>query len=149
MWRAKRELKEWLRSASKKEVRETLKRADEGVTCSRCSAEKGVYWFELKYGFHVYCKPCLEAIKNEEDSQPKDNSRLSLRFRILERDRFTCVYCGRNPKDDGVKLEVDHIIPKAMGGKDIPENLVTACRDCNQGKKDFLTDTIIQYAKRP
>lgn len=57
-----------------------------------------------------------------------------MRFEILKRDNFTCLYCGRNPPE--VKLHVDHIIPKAQGGKDVPENLKTACQDCNLGKKD-------------
>lgn len=60
-----------------------------------------------------------------------------LRFFILKRDNFTCQYCGRGIKD-GIVLQVDHILPKSKGGKDIKENLKTSCRDCNQGKKDVL-----------
>jgi len=54
------------------------------------------------------------------------------RFDILKRDRFTCAYCGRTPPE--VLLHVDHIVPVADGGPDDPENLTTACRDCNLGK---------------
>lgn len=56
----------------------------------------------------------------------------SLRFEILARDHFTCQYCGAAGM--GTELEVDHIDPKANGGKDKKENLITACRDCNIGK---------------
>lgn len=55
-----------------------------------------------------------------------------IRFEIFKRDRFTCQYCGRTPPD--VLLHVDHIVPRADGGSDDPENLRTACRDCNLGK---------------
>ncbi len=55
------------------------------------------------------------------------------RFAVLQRDSFTCVYCGRSPKD-GVVLEVDHIVAKCNGGKNDMDNLATACRDCNLGK---------------
>lgn len=56
----------------------------------------------------------------------------SLRFEIFKRDSFTCQYCGRQTPT--AVLEVDHIIPKAEGGTDDPNNLITACRDCNRGK---------------
>lgn len=62
-----------------------------------------------------------------------------LRFEVLKRDGFTCQYCGAKAPD--VQLEVDHIFPVALGGKDEIDNLITACRNCNQGKKaTMLTD---------
>jgi hypothetical protein len=62
--------------------------------------------------------------------------RQSLRFEILRRDEFTCVYCGRAAPD--VVLHVDHIQPIAETGvpNDSVLNLATACRDCNLGKTD-------------
>lgn len=53
-----------------------------------------------------------------------------LRFEILSRDGFACVYCGA----DSTQLHVDHVIPQALGGTDDPSNLATACADCNAGK---------------
>lgn len=58
--------------------------------------------------------------------------RPSVRFDVFKRDNFICAYCGRTPPT--VTLEVDHIIPCAEGGDDAPENLITACWDCNRGK---------------
>lgn len=55
-----------------------------------------------------------------------------LRFEILRRDNYTCRYCGAKPPD--TELRVDHVKPVALGGKDVPENLVTACHPCNAGK---------------
>ena len=52
---------------------------------------------------------------------------------VLNRDNFTCQYCGRTPKD-GVKLTMDHIKPWMDGGKTIAENLVSACDECNSSK---------------
>lgn len=57
---------------------------------------------------------------------------LRLRFAILERDAFTCRYCGRKAPD--VELHVDHVVAIARGGTNEPENLVTSCADCNLGK---------------
>jgi hypothetical protein len=58
-----------------------------------------------------------------------------LRFRVLNRDGFTCRYCGRAAPT--VELVVDHVVPRAAGGTDTEDNLVTACVDCNAGKADL------------
>jgi len=62
---------------------------------------------------------------------------------VLERDNHTCQYCGLTPKD-GVKLEIDHKIPRSKGGMDIMDNLVTSCFECNRGKRDYLNLTKIK-----
>lgn len=62
--------------------------------------------------------------------------KVSMRFEVLKRDRFTCHYCGGTPPN--VLLHVDHVVPRAAGGTDDPANLITACADCNQGKSDKL-----------
>lgn len=58
----------------------------------------------------------------------------ALRSTVFERDDFTCTYCGAR----GGRLECDHIIPVARGGSDDMDNLTTACRSCNQSKRDKL-----------
>lgn len=54
------------------------------------------------------------------------------RKNILRRDSFKCAYCGRGD----LPLTLDHVIPKARGGDDSWENLVTACIKCNNSKGD-------------
>lgn len=58
----------------------------------------------------------------------------SLRFEILTRDGYRCRYCGASAQTS--KLHIDHVLPKALGGRDEAANLVTACADCNHGKSD-------------
>ena len=58
-----------------------------------------------------------------------------LRFDVLQRDGFRCRYCGRSPQQDGVVLEVDHIVAVSLGGRSELGNLLTACRDCNRSKR--------------
>lgn len=55
-----------------------------------------------------------------------------LRYEVLHRDNHTCRYCGGSAPD--VVLTVDHVTPTALGGTDLPDNLVAACKDCNAGK---------------
>lgn len=73
----------------------------------------------------------------EEAPQPEKPMRepisQSLRFEIFKRDNFRCVYCGAGVLA-GRPLHIDHVKPVALGGKSTPENLVTACLDCNGGK---------------
>ncbi len=61
----------------------------------------------------------------------------TLRYRVLERDEFTCQYCGEGAPD--VVLEVDHIVPTSRGGRDEIENLKTSCARCNNGKRDRVS----------
>lgn len=57
------------------------------------------------------------------------------RENILIRDNYTCQYCGVK-RSSTKKLNLDHVIPKAQGGLSSWENIVTACLDCNNGKRD-------------
>jgi hypothetical protein len=67
----------------------------------------------------------------------KQNRHISLKLRdkILRRDNFRCVFCGRGV-NDGVKLHVDHIIPVSKGGTSHADNLQTLCEECNLGKSN-------------
>ena len=51
---------------------------------------------------------------------------------IKEYFNCTCVYCGGVYTLD--QLTLDHVKPKCKGGETISQNLVPACRCCNQSK---------------
>jgi hypothetical protein len=55
-----------------------------------------------------------------------------LRHEVFKRDRYRCCDCGAT-KDENT-LEIDHIIPKSQGGKDVLDNLQTLCKTCNRSK---------------
>jgi hypothetical protein len=61
----------------------------------------------------------------------------SVRANILERDSFTCTYCGAQPGND--LLRATRIIPRGVGGSDHDNNLITACGHCNDGKSNQLS----------
>ena len=63
-----------------------------------------------------------------------------IRFEVFKRDGFACAYCGKTPPT--IILEVDHIDPKSKDGTDDINNLITACFDCNRGKKDIPLNKI-------
>ena len=77
-----------------------------------------------------------------------------IREYLLELTGRKCAYCankeastpqaGRKPnvRNKKVRLEVEHIIPKAKGGSSRPDNLTMACRPCNQKKGNLVGDAL-------
>jgi 5-methylcytosine-specific restriction endonuclease McrA len=79
----------------------------------------------------------VETRRRNDRLREEDNRGipLSLRFKVLQRDRFRCVACGASPVHDaGCKLQVDHIAPFSKGGRTEIGNLRTLCARCNLGK---------------
>ena len=65
------------------------------------------------------------------DRVPKRHVRYS-RFNVFTRDKYTCQYCGAKPQRS--QLNLDHVIPRSLGGKTTWENVVCSCVDCNRRK---------------
>ena len=65
------------------------------------------------------------------DRLPRRHVRFS-RINLMARDDFQCQYCGIKPRR--AELNLDHVIPRALGGKSTWENVVTSCIDCNRQK---------------
>lgn len=94
-----------------------------------------------------YCKLCDRKHKRNSDfcsarcqmKYNRDNLKyyFSSRFKIFERDNFTCIYCGASSLD-GTGLHLDHIYPLSKGGDNDPNNLVTSCKRCNLEKSSNI-----------
>ena len=68
------------------------------------------------------------------------------RKNILQRDNYTCQYCGKFSKN----ITIDHIVPKDKNGKDSWSNLVSACSKCNHLKSNrLLNDTSMTLLRKP
>ena len=116
------------------------------LPCRLCGTECSLaYEYELLGGIPV-CGECAGIIANiyskkhsgEYLTWPNQTARPAyvkkpipdnIRWRILERDNFTCLACGARRF-----LEIDHIYPEILGGGIDPENLQTLCRPCNASK---------------
>jgi 5-methylcytosine-specific restriction endonuclease McrA len=59
---------------------------------------------------------------------------LEIRERVKTQAKNQCGYCLSSQKYVLGILEIDHIMPKALGGSDTEENLWLACRLCNSHK---------------
>ncbi len=63
---------------------------------------------------------------------------LRLRFLVMKRDNFKCVFCGKSPANQiGIELVLDHKTAWSKGGETTFDNLQTLCSDCNSGKSNL------------
>src|SRR5688500_10671355 len=62
-----------------------------------------------------------------------DHVPAALRERVAAQAKHRCGYCLANERY-GFSVEIEHIVPRALGGDTVEENLWLACRDCN-GRK--------------
>ena len=56
------------------------------------------------------------------------------RNNVWLRDRGLCQYCGKEVCRS--EFTYDHVLPRSQGGKTTWENIVVACHQCNQRKKN-------------
>ncbi len=64
------------------------------------------------------------------DSKKRLTVQSKQRFRIFQRDKFKCVYCGNTARE--ARLQIDHIDDNPLNNVD--SNLQVTCEPCNKGK---------------
>ena len=111
--------------------------ADPELTAKQLADRLGVtphsiYQRRSKLGIKFWKKPKVKEISYPKSRWP--GSYKIVRRWVLERDRWSCVYCGQAAN------QVDHVIPKNHGGSDLPSNLVAACHRCNNAKGSSCVD---------
>lgn len=60
----------------------------------------------------------------------------ALRERVAAQAGYRCGYCLTPTRITGMAMEIEHIIPEAMGGPTLEDNLWLACTACNLHKSD-------------
>jgi diadenosine tetraphosphate (Ap4A) HIT family hydrolase/5-methylcytosine-specific restriction endonuclease McrA len=70
----------------------------------------------------------------EHRRKPSDYVPGTLRYEVLKRARFRCELCGISAEEKA--LEVDHIVPRNVGGGNDMLNLQALCYSCNATKRD-------------
>lgn len=99
--------------------------------CRICKKE-----FEAKINRTFMCsKECKKEMVRIQSLEYLNIKKIP-RWEVFNRDNYTCTYCGRNVKEDNIKLEVDHILSVVNGGSNKLNNLTTVCRECNREKSD-------------
>lgn len=69
------------------------------------------------------------------------------RYEVLKRAGGRCELCGVSMEER--RLEVDHIIPRSLGGSDDPSNLQALCWLCNATKEPGIQPTSAECARCP
>ena len=77
--------------------------------------------------------PSIIACGGERLARPRSNPALN-NPTLFARDGHLCMYCAR--EFNSLQLTRDHIQPVSRGGANRWENVVAACRRCNQQKAD-------------
>jgi 5-methylcytosine-specific restriction endonuclease McrA len=79
--------------------------------------------------------PAVAILKNYVSTPRKNNSFNAPNLRtVLVRDKFQCQYCAcKLGLKSGTK---DHVMPTSRGGTDTLNNVVAACKACNNKKAD-------------
>ena len=73
-----------------------------------------------------------------------------LRRRVSRQARYRCGYCRSSEDAMGLSMEIDHLIPQALGGPTVEQNLWLACSACNAFKghrisaRDPETDRVVR-----
>jgi len=57
---------------------------------------------------------------------------------VAQRANHQCEYCHAPELAFNIAFEVDHIIPKSLGGQDDRDNLALACHACNRHKSSSI-----------
>lgn len=76
---------------------------------------------------------------------PRTKIRFS-RQNVYTRDHFTCQYCGLVGTRSNLNL--DHVLPRAQGGRTTWENIVCSCIKCNEHKANRTPEQASMRLKR-
>lgn len=95
---------------------------------------------ELRYYYNVPIRKGRYFYEGKKAAPAADSGVISAKDRaaVLNKAHGRCQMCGRTIADDGIKLQVDHKIPRTWGGKTVLDNLWALCQLCNGGKRDFF-----------
>jgi len=87
-------------------------------------------------------------ITEEDIKREKERARKLRQTRWWRRKtgRGICYYCGA--KVGRENLTMDHVIPLSRGGTSSRDNIVPACKECNNKKKYMLPVEWEEYLKR-
>ena len=112
----------------------------------KVKTHKDCKWYELLDIIRYYKQALEKRGKMSFVEQQRAIMTDKLRYTVLSRDKFKCQICGCS-QQDGVKLEVDHIIPVSKGGRTELDNLQTLCERCNRGKRDEMPTNTPVYLR--
>lgn len=119
------EVIDWATEEYKKRTGRIFRDPDRGIR----KLHQNGFLVKVAKGVYKY-DPKLVKVRQLEDFNMQQKKR------ILKRDGYKCVVCGKGKKD-GVELQIDHIKPKDKGGKATISNGQTLCAMHNFRKHNY------------
>lgn len=115
-----------------------LQATREGFVRMRGRTDKGRGWYqEIDLEMAVTLVREHAAVVVNRHTIRRLLSNRDFRLMILNRDKYTCYFCG----DYGDTI--DHLLPRSKGGHTTPDNCVCACNLCNQTKANRDLDEFV------
>ena len=88
----------------------------------------------------IYCsKTCKSMDHTSKHRASTRTQKTARRYEIYLRDDGICYMCLRHLSLSDIEL--DHIIPVALGGSSDPKNIAVSCRSCNRRKGTTIGET--------
>ena len=110
-----------------KKTYETLLRLDQEHPTSRT----GVELRKLRTMLDMRYKPSL--------------ARLERLRKLFDRSGRGCIWCGRPLSIHHLESSTEHLVPRSKQGNDLPENLLLACIECNNHRRNKSPAVWIQH----
>jgi len=94
-------------------------------------------------GFFGSFRDVVDMYNSESDENYRERG---LENTQSNRGWYKCVKCGRSFREKD--MDIDHILPKSLGGDNSRENLQCICKHCNRSKQDDTSDTMADLRRR-
>lgn len=115
-----------------------LQATREGYVRMRGRTDKGRGWYqEIDLEMAVTLVRERAAVVVNRHTIRRLLSNRDFRMMILNRDKYTCYFCGEYGDT------IDHLLPRSKGGHTTPDNCVCACNLCNQTKANRDLDEFV------
>ena len=129
------------------------------LACRRLRAGRGIAgWLAdcLEHGLNTEPRKVYEKLRDLDQEHPTKRTgvelrqlrrMLDMRYRpsvgrldrlgkLFERSGRACIWCRRPLSIKHMESSVEHLVPKSKQGNDTPDNLLAACVDCNNRRRN-------------
>ncbi|MEM6793320.1 MAG: HNH endonuclease [Acidobacteriota bacterium] len=121
------------------------------IFSGRCEVVENYEGRVVRSAYESWPVPSIVRFLRKAARAPFRRKVVFSRRNVYLRDRGRCQYCGCGVSSN--RLEFEHVVPKAQGGRTSWDNIVVACMECNQRKGNRTPEQagmrLLSTPKRP